>query len=399
VHGNLPLSYLTGKDKDNDEYVQQMHVISFVESKAKGKFDDFTLYSGKEKDPYMITALLPEVDGSIALRGSVKNQFESQWMMNHTVKSIKDHLDLANKLIFQTSDGNFVGQNALSSIESGDILIHALNQPLTQLNNSSHDIVQEQNFGQMWKMLGNEINGISDAMLGEVKSGTAWRQTEAQLAESHNLFDLMTANRGIDVKTMLRRFVIPHIKKKIDTSEEISALLSDYGIDKIDAMWVKKEATKKMIDKDIKDILNDKTPAQDMAGATQQVKDSQAHLGAQRFFKPSDIESVTWKELMKDLEWEIEIDVTEDDIDKDALTTLNTVLTIVSDPIRSQALNTPKGKFVFNKILELTGAASPIELSDLPDAPPMQPQVQPTASAPNGGSPVPVSGGLPVTTQ
>ena len=61
VHGELPLSYLTGKEKDEDIYVQQMHTISFVASKEKGKIDDFTLVSGREvQNPYMITHLIKE---------------------------------------------------------------------------------------------------------------------------------------------------------------------------------------------------------------------------------------------------------------------------------------------------------------------------------------------------
>ena len=36
VHGYLPLSYLTGKDKDDDTFVQQMHVVSFVAGENKG---------------------------------------------------------------------------------------------------------------------------------------------------------------------------------------------------------------------------------------------------------------------------------------------------------------------------------------------------------------------------
>jgi len=52
IHGLFPLSYLTGKDKDEDEYVQQMHVISYVASKEKGQFDDFTLASGREEHTY-----------------------------------------------------------------------------------------------------------------------------------------------------------------------------------------------------------------------------------------------------------------------------------------------------------------------------------------------------------
>jgi hypothetical protein len=214
LHGLLPLSYLTGKEKDEETFVQQMHVVTFIASKEKGSYDDYCLASGREeRDPYMLTSLLPEVDGSVGLNGSVKNLFEAQWMQNHSIKAIKDHLDLANKLIFQTSDGNFVGQNALTSIENGDILIHAINQPLTQFNNSSHDITSMQNFQNQWKVLSNEISGISEAMLGQnPPAGSAWRQTQALLVESHSLFEVMTENRGLAIERMFREYIAPFIK-------------------------------------------------------------------------------------------------------------------------------------------------------------------------------------------
>lgn len=47
-------SYLTGKESDEDIYVQQMHVITFVKgdydrSTRSYKYEDYTLYSGQEK--------------------------------------------------------------------------------------------------------------------------------------------------------------------------------------------------------------------------------------------------------------------------------------------------------------------------------------------------------------
>src|SRR3990167_2471772 len=83
IHGELPLSYLTGKEKDEKEYRQQMHVVSFVAAKEKGKFNDFSLYKGKEKNPHMITYLIKEGGRTLGI-GAVESAFESQWMTNHT---------------------------------------------------------------------------------------------------------------------------------------------------------------------------------------------------------------------------------------------------------------------------------------------------------------------------
>lgn len=404
VHGNLPLSYLTGKEKDKDEYVQQMHVISFVASKEEGKFDDFTLYSGREeKDPYMLTCLLPNTDGSISLNGSVKTLFEAQWMMNHTVKSIKDQLDIASKLVFQTADVNFVGRNVLNAIEQGDILVHAVNMPLTQVNNTSHDITAQESFGNMWKGLSSEIAGVSESMLGNAApSGTAWRQVEALLQESHSLFDLMRENKALHQEQMLRRFVIPFLKKQMDTTDEIAATLDAHNISKIDAIYIPKEAIKrhrartfekmeKMLDKPIDAPLqpDDMPMPFDPQMEEQGVKDSLAQQGNQRFFVPSEINTVTWKEFLKDLEWELEVDAGGEETDMNlVLTTLNTTLGMVMNPAYG---GNQQAQMIVGKILQKTGAISPIELSTMPPPPPMPPQTG--AAAPPGG------GGLPALAQ
>jgi hypothetical protein len=81
--------------------------------------------------------------------GAVEHLFEAQWMTNHSVKGIKDRLDLASKLIYQTSDANLAGQNVLSSIENGDIIVHGINQPLTEINKENADITALQNYATM----------------------------------------------------------------------------------------------------------------------------------------------------------------------------------------------------------------------------------------------------------
>lgn len=349
-------------DEDKKVFFQQMHVISFVSSGKETT--DFTLYSGKENDPYLLTALLPEIDGSIALRGSVKTQFTAQWMANHSVKLIKDQLDVASKLIFQTSDGNFVGQNALSSIESGDILIHQINQPLTAVANTSHDITSLQNFSMMWQTLGNQLAGISEAMLGATpNSGEAWRQTNQILSENHDLFNIMTQNKGLAVEQMLRRFIIPFIKKQLDNSKEIVATLDSYGISKINAMYVDQQAIKTMVNKDIEAILRGEKPQQDMNGAMSGVQGQMSMQGQDRFLTPSAIPSKTWKAILKDLEWEVQCDITgEDSPSKDDMDTLTTVLqTIANNP---RVLSDPNAKLIFNKILSIAGGISPLELQD-----------------------------------
>jgi hypothetical protein len=370
VHGEMPLSWLTQNEDDDKTYVQQMHVVSFVASKrGRGEYDDFCIYKGKEaKHPYMIAHLLKE-DGRTLARGAVENLFDAQWMVNHTKKQIKDQLDLASKLIFQTADENYIGRNALSELSTGDILTHAPNQPLTQLANNSHDITALQNYGTEWKNLAMEVNGISESMMGQTApSGTAWGQVEAILQESHSLFELMTENKGLALEAMLREFVIPFIKTKMDTTDEIVAVLEAHDIDKIDKKFLPYEATKRLAKKLIDYIgKTGEIPlvTRDMVDTEERnVKEQLLQQGTQRFFKPSDLEDITWNKLLEDFEWEVEVDVTgEQSNDQADMATLSTIFqTIAGNP---QILENPKVALLFNRIVEKTGVLSPVELQDM----------------------------------
>lgn len=377
VHGEISLAqYKRAKgiepdEEDDDEYVQAMVVMSFTGAEKKGEYEDFILYCGlEEKDPYVITHLIKE-DGRTLGIGAVENLFNAQWMVNDTVKATKDHLDLASKLIFQTADTSFVGQNALSAIETGDILIHAPNQPLTGVNNRA-DVAPLQSFRQEWQQLGNQINGISDAMQGEVKAGAAWRQTEALLAESHSLFELMTENKGLSLEEdMLKKHVLPFLKRNIDTADEVSAIMDGFSIKEFDSKFIKNFSIRKsnQIIKDVfmsGGVVDAQQQAMIQESVAGQTKDMLSNMGNNRFIKPSDVPDKTWKEITKDLEWEVEVDITGEQSDvKEALTTLNTALQLVMNPAYAQ---NKQAQFIVGKILQKAGTLSELELASLPEA-------------------------------
>lgn len=379
IHGVLSEDLITEKEspEGQEKYVQQMHVVSMVAKGDKGdEYDDFCLLKGREsKDPYMITHLIKE-DGRAQSIGAVEHLFDAQWMTNHTAKGIKDQLDLASKLIFQTADGSFVGQNALSNIETGDILIHTAGNPLTKID-SRADITALQSFGQQWQVLAKEITSTPDAISGNtMPSGTAYRQVAILNQESHSLFELMTENKGLHIEEMMRKYIIPYLKTQMDTSDEIATTLDSYNITQLDAMYVNAESTRRK-NQHVKSFMLKKNgqggevaPPFDLAGAQAQIQGELNQTGTQRFLKPSDIPTKTWSEVLTDLEWVTEVEVTNEQSDKEAvLTTLNTVLqTVAQNP---NVLTDPNMKMLFNKILEATGSISAIELRT---PAPVQPQ-------------------------
>ena len=393
VHGELSMAqYKLSKgeepdEEDDNEYFQQIHVLSFQATSGKD-YTDYTLYSGKEsKDPYMLTHLIKK-DGITYAGGAVMNLFEAQWMVNHTQKMIKDQLDLASKIIFQTSDGAFSGSNVLTNIENGEILTHKGNEPLTMLNNKP-DIGAMQSFKSDWQNIANQIDGISEAMQGQnPPSGTAWKLQQALLQESHSLFELMTENKGLYLIDMLTEYVIPFFKKQLDNSDEISAILEDHQIKEFDARYVPNEIIRRLNKKKIDTVLsgeiyNPEQEGTDLASIESEVKKDL--VGNQRFIKTSEISDKTWKEIFRNLEWKLDIDITGEA--KDTQAVLGTLTTIFQSLMANPAvLQDENVRMVFNKILSLSNGVSPLELS----------LNKPAPSSPQMGQ---VGGGAPVMNQ
>lgn len=390
VHGELDSRLLEKEPKtieDEDiKYIQQMHVVSYTQTGKEIK--DFTLFRGREKrDPYMITHLIEE-DGRTLAIGAVEYLFDAQWMQNHTVKNMKDTLDLASKLIFQTSDTTYVGKNVLTAIETGDIFTHGINQPLTRVANDKPDIVALQNFGNMWQGMGRELTSTPDALRGNtLPSGTPYALGQLLSQNSNSLFEIMTENKGLSITDMCHEFILPFLKTKLDNKDEVVAILDEQAITEIDAMYIPNQAIRNHNKQFANDVLSGGTPTPFDAQLGQQaVKDQLSAQGNKRSFKPDELDEKTWKEALKDFEMTAWVEVTNENKDKQAVLTslssaFQTVASLAGRPM------TPDERMIFSQILQQSGALSPIQLGMVNSQPTMPPQsMQPVqGSMPGGG--------------
>jgi len=383
VHGEFPLSYLTDNEEDDETYVQQMHAVCFEAKKgSRDEYDEFTLYRGREKQsPYEIDYLIKQ-DGVTYPGGVVQELEQSQWMVNHYEKLLKDKLD-GQKDIFQTEDTSFLGKNHLMDVENGDILTYEVGKPLTKLNNDVN-IAPLQSAGAGWMAVANLIGGINEAMISTPKAGTAWRSLQAQLQEAHSLFELMRENKGLALIKNLTKYVIPFFKKQLDNSDEIVGILEDYQIKQIDAMYLPAEINRRMDRKKKDTILSGEiyTPEMEMADEQQVTQEVQGELqGNRRPISPSEIKDKTWKEVFKDLEWKVDIDVTGEGKDFEGNSeTFKSILGFLAN-LQGRPM-TPQEQLIFNKMLINTRIVSPLELSfsqNQPAQPMQQNQItQPT---------------------
>lgn len=381
VHGELDSRLLQDEpdlsveDKDI-KYTQQMHVVSFVQGEKDDEYEDFCLYKGREeKDPYMITHLIEE-DGRTLSIGAVEHLFNSQWMVNHNMKNIKDTLDIASRLIFQTSDTRYAGKNVLKAIETGDIFIHTEGNPLTRVANDKPDISASQNLITMWMNLGSEITSTPDAIKGNtLPSGTPYSLGSYLGTQANSLFEIMTENKGLAIEEMLKTYIIPYIKKRLNNKDDIVAILDDAGISEIDAIYIPKMAVKMYNKRAADQVLNDELPDTfNQEVEEQKIQEGLSTLGNKRFFKPDEFEEKTWKEVFSDFQWDnIKIEVTNENTDKQAV--IQTLASLYSATVQTDPI---KANIILSRIMSETGIFSPIEFSSNTS----RPQPQPTGAAP-----------------
>jgi len=391
IHGLLEEEYLLGEEKketENENYVQQMHVISFVTVKDN-EFSDFTLYKGREKqDVYGMDALIEEEGRTLPI-GAVEILFDSQWMQNHSMKAWKDNMDLASKMVFQTADGNFVGRNVMNAVENGQILIHKENMPLTKVANDEYDLSNVQGFQNAWRMVASELTSTPDAIRGNtMPSGTPYSLAAYQGAQANSLFEIMTENKGLALIEMIQTYVIPHLKKKLKNKKEVVAILDSAGIREIDALYIPKAAVKNFNRKAVEGVISaletgdmSQVPSPYQKNIEEsKVMQELAQYGNKRFFTPDEYGEIEWDEVFKDFEWDsLRIEVTNEQADKQA--TLQTLASLYTATVQVDPV---AANVILGKVLTETGIVSPLEVSQLstrpvPTAPPAP------ASMPTGG--------------
>jgi len=370
VHGELPMYHLTDNEEDTD-YRQQMHVIFMTKSVKDKKNIFISLYRGKEaQDPYYISHLL-EQDGRTLSIGAVETLFDAQWMVNHFSKQALDQLDLGSKMVMQTSDEQFLGRNILTEVETGSVLIHRENQPLTQVNNQSHDIPNIIGLIDAWKQAGRDVSGAHEVITGEsMPSGTPYRLGAMLSMEARGLFQIMRQNKGLHLEEMMRKYILPHFKRQLNNADELITVLDGQEIETLSDLMLPARLEQQILPVVSQGLI----PSPDMLG----------EMSNEISIIPSYNKKKTWAEYFSDLDWEaLEVEITGENRDKGAiLTTLDTLLQrIMANP---QALNDPNIKKIFNRILDEVEGLDALQLTD---APPVEGAA--------GGTPEPNMSGIP----
>jgi hypothetical protein len=395
VHGVLPDCYRTPSESDTpttegastnespETYSRQMHVIVLDES-SKDEAKGVSLYDGPEdEDPYKY---LPyeEVDGRGLGVGVIEDLFEAQVWTNYGVKQKKDMLDLAGKIIFQTSDGSIAAKNILTDLENGQIITTALNQPITQVNNVPAGYAGLSNLMDDWNTQAENVTSTYPAILGSTPPhGTAFRTVAAMNQEASALFEYRRQEAGIFIQEIYADWVLPFLVNQITNQKELIANLEPDELEMLSNAVAEHEAltfAKSQLLPKAQDggtaPLGKLVHNQDLAAIKHAAKTKTTKRTRHGFHEFADL-FTGWKGT-------VDVNVTGEQKDKDKMLGYLFQLfgAIAANPAMLQDKTMAR---IFNEIVETIGASPLFQQSDpgqsgaQPQEPqPQQPQPQPT---------------------
>lgn len=189
IHGNLPESWLVDGGNPS-KYVNQFHIVTFYTSED-GKKNGITLFKSKDKklsDIFKAIVLNP-VHGRACGKSLIETLFEPQVWNNYDGIRIKEMLDAAALILFQTDSDDFTGQK-LTNLKSNTVLKHEQGKPVTRIDTRIGDIVSFTNHKTSLENNARVLGSASDAQLGNSPvSGTPFALQELVVQEGQGLHE------------------------------------------------------------------------------------------------------------------------------------------------------------------------------------------------------------------
>jgi hypothetical protein len=381
VHGVLPTCFLAGtSDKypanygSEDEYERQMHVI-VLDGTDKDKVEGVTLYAGiEDEDPYKYLEY-EIVDGRGLGKGVIESLFEAQVWTNYSEKQKKDMLDLAAKIIFQTTDGNIAAKNVLTDMEVGQIVTTARDTSLNRVDNSASSFAQFQALAADWDKQAERVSSTFNAITGEtMPSGTPFRQVAILNQEAGSLFEYRREEAGIFIREIFLDWVLPFLVKQLKKDKDLTATLEPEELEIVSDAVANQEA-----DKFAKErmLAGEMVTPEQVDGVRSAVKEASMQL-RRRSFKGFD-------KLFSDWMGTVDVITTGEQKNKAAmLETLSNVIKFITSMQlpdgRNLALEDGPMRSLFLQLMEVAGV-SPLLLTKMqaPAPAPVQQVQQPAA--------------------
>lgn len=372
VHGMFPKSWLAkdGEDYTEDDaskYTRQIHICAFYKDDKNDK-QGITLFKGPENElPYKLV-LRDKIYGRALGIGGAEELFEPQVWTNYDVIRIKDMLDIASKVIFQTTDPAFANRNKTNNLDNGEILVVGEGKNIAQINTQPVNINLFENSIKQWELHAQQMGSANESIMGESPtSGTPFKLQELVTAESHSLHEYRKGKLATFLDEVYRDWEIPHITREIIKGQEF---LAELDLDELQS--VAESLATCEANKFIKaSLLQGKMVSQVQIDENKEfIKEIFNKGGNKKFLE-------IFKDEMKSAPVDVYVNIAGKQKDLAGRTDklVNILRQIISAP---QMLQDPVFAKLFNQIIEASGL-EPVDFTSMKIQPPAQDQLNPKA--------------------
>lgn len=362
-YGEVPLSWFTDNEKDDNEYVLAKYCVAGVDQTAKNENgvvlaeDGLVLYKEQIDEIPFKEVHYNKIEGRWLGIGIVESLFENQRRINEVKNQEARANELASIQLFQSLDETIAG-NITTDLNNGDILkVKSLIQPIAtesrnmaSLNTTAADIEEHSNSLTFSRDVVSGENAPSSATLGAVQIQT--QQTTA-------VFDYKKENIGLFLGEFIKDLVFPQIEKELNREHVFRLTGSFSELNKLRNNYATNYANRKIVEAVLQGA--DVTPEMQQGFTELAMKDI------------SSMGDKIWTEVQKDFfkELDYEVDIVSTGENKNIYAQINNgnaiLQALAADPT---ILQDPAKKKVLFKVMSAMGWHQS-ELEDIDNAPPM----------------------------
>lgn len=373
LHGLFPKYWL--KDEEGDEYVPQLHIITFYVSED-GKKNGITLFSGKETKPVFKALKIDKVKsfGRACGKSIVETLFEPQVWTNYSGIKIKALLDSAIT-VFQSSSDE-LGNQKLTNLRLNTILKHEPDHPVTKLTSDLGNITAFTNDQTKRENDARILGSASDAQLGtNPVSGTPFALQSLVVQEGQGIHEYRQGKIASFVADELYRdWILGYLVKEMNSGKSFSEELTLDELQEVSEKIAKNKAEKKVKEM----ILDGKLVTnQNREEMIKTFKDTFVQNGTRGFFE-------SLKGELADIPVNVFVNIKgkQKAMAQNADKLTNILREILSNPSAFQQI--PGIGKAFNELIENSGLSpidftqivTPVIQTEQPQPSPMQPQEQ-----------------------
>ena len=225
-YGQVPLSWFTDKESDDNEYVLAKYVVCGIDAVQRNDAgaiineEGLILYKEQIDEMPFKDVHYTRTRGRWLGIGVIEKLFEDQRRINE----IKDNESLAltfgAKQIFQTRD-SLVATNILTDLNNGDIL--KVKSEITPIDTESRDMSGFASVANTIEEHANSATFSRDVVSGETPPSTATLgAVQIATAQTTAVFDYKKENIGLFLQDFIEELVFPQIEKEINREHVIS---------------------------------------------------------------------------------------------------------------------------------------------------------------------------------